>query len=335
MADVSIEHFMFVLSSLTHASIFLFCGLVTVLSAPVVYWRLDNDIASARFLSDHERAQAIERLRANQTGTGNREFKWKHVTELALEPKTYLFIGMTLLLNIGAQVSNTFGPLILAGIGFDKYKTSLLNIPFGVLQFLTILLGSWAAAKGRFKSLVLAVFMIPVIAGVAMLYALPRTDSNQAALMAGFYLFAFLFAGNPLIVSWMIGNTAGTTKKSVLMACYQGASSAGNIIGPLLFSSKDAPSYHPGLRAVLGIFVALVCIVLIQLANLMFLNKLQQRKRVKNGKAAVIKDHSMEDNYVGYEEDEVVGEDGHRERLGDKAFLDLTDGQNDEFTYVY
>ena len=43
----------------------------------------------------------------------------------------------------------------------------------------------------------------------------------------------------------------------------------------------------------------------------------------------------MEDNYVGYEEDEVVGEDGHRERLGDKAFLDLTDGQNDEFTYVY
>ena len=242
---------------------------------------------------------------------------------------------MTLLLNIGAQVSNTFGPLILAGIGFDKYKTSLLNIPFGCLQFLTILLGSWAAAKGRFKSLVLAVFMLPVIAGVAMLYALPRTDSNQAALMAGFYLFAFLFAGNPLIVSWMIGNTAGTTKKSVLMACYQGASSAGNIIGPLLFSSKDAPSYHPGLRAVLGIFVALVCIVLIQLVNLMFLNKLQQRKRVKNGKAAVIKDHSMQDDYEGYEDDEVVAEDGHRERLGENGLLDLTDRQNDEFIYVY
>jgi MFS family permease len=240
---------------------------------------------------------------------------------------------MTLLLNIGAQVSNTFGPLILAGIGFDKYKTSLLNIPFGTLQFLTILLGSWAAAKGRFKSIVLAVFMFPVIAGVALLYALPRESSNQATLMVGFYLFAFLFAGNPLIVSWMIGNTAGTTKKSVLMACYQGASSAGNIIGPLLFSSKDAPAYRPGLQSVLAIFIALVCIVLIQLANLMFLNKLQQKKRVKNGKTAVIKDHSMEDRYVGYETDQDEGVQA--ERLGDKAFLDLTDRKNDEFTYIY
>jgi len=321
------------MTSTNHISIFLFCGLVTIISAPVVWWRLENDIPTARFLTEHEKSQAIERLRANQTGTGSREFKWDHILELLLEPKTYLFIGMTLLLNIGAQVSNTFGPLILAGIGFDKYKTSLLNMPFGVLQFLTILLGSFAAAKGRFKSFVLAVFMLPVIAGVAILYALPRTSSNTAALMVGFYLFAFLFAGNPLIVSWMIGNTAGTTKKSVLMACYQGASSAGNIIGPLLFNSKDAPAYHPGLRAVLGIFVALVCIVFIQLANLTFLNKLQQRKRVKNGKAAVIKDHSMEDRYVGYEADEEEGSE--RQRLGDKAFLDLTDRKNDEFTYIY
>jgi predicted MFS family arabinose efflux permease len=308
-------------------SIFLFTGLVTVITAPFLYWKVENDITTARFLNRKERSQAIERLRANQTGTGTNEFKWDHISELVLEPKTYLFIGMTLLLNIGAQVSNTFGPLILAGIGFDKYKTSLLNIPFGVLQFLTILLGSWAAAKCRLKSIVLAAFMIPVVIGIALLYALPRTGSEEAPLMVGFYLFSFLFAGNPLIVSWMIGNTAGTTKKSVLLACYQGASSAGNIIGPLLFTSEDAPSYHPGLRAVLGIFVALVGIVFVQLANLIFLNKLQQRKRVRNGKSAVIKDHSMEDRYIGYE----AGEEGY----GERAFLDITDRKNDEFTYIY
>jgi hypothetical protein len=325
MANVSTADTVFPGTNLN--SIFLFTGLVTIITAPFIYWRLESNITTAQFLNEQERAQAIERLRANQTGTGSNEFKWDQITELALEPKTYLFIGMTLLLNIGAQVSNTFGPLILAGIGFDKYKTSLLNIPFGVLQFLTILMGSWAAAKGRFKSLVLAAFMVPVVIGIALLYALPRTSSEQAPLMVGFYLFSFLFAGNPLIVSWMIGNTAGTTKKSVLLACYQGASSAGNIIGPLLFASEDAPSYHPGLRAVLGIFIALVCIVLLQLANLMFLNKRQQKKRLKNGKDAVIKDHSMENQYVGYED----GEEGY----GDRAFLDLTDGKNDEFTYIY
>ena len=313
-------------------SIFLFVGLVTIVTAPFVWWRLENDIPTARFLTTHEKVQAIERLRANQTGTGSREFKLSHIIELALEPKTYLFIGMTLLLNLGAQVSNTFGPLILAGFGFNPYTTSLLNIPFGVLQFLAILAGSYAAYKSRFKSLILATFMLPVIAGIALLYALPRTHSEQARLMVGFYLFAFLFAGNPLIVAWIVGNTGGTTKKSVMMACYQGASAAGNIIGPLLFKRNQAPAYHSGLRDVLGVFIALVAVVLIQLVDLIVLNKIQQRKRVANGKQAILKDNSMEDQYVDYEQENEIG-DGPR--LGEGAFLDLTDRKNDEFVYVY
>jgi predicted MFS family arabinose efflux permease len=313
-------------------SIFLFVGLVTIVSAPFVYWKLDNDIPSARFLTEHERAQAIERLRANQTGAGSRDFKWSHVLETALEPKTYLWIGMSLLLNVGASVTNTFGPLILSGLGYDKYRTSLLNMPFGALQFIVILLASYAAQKAKLKSGVLAVFMLPVVAGLAMLYVLPRAKSDQASLLAAYYLLAFLFGGNPLIVSWIVGNTGGTTKKSIIMSLYNAGSSAGNIVGPLLFNKKDAPAYHPGLRAVLAIFVSLVAVVIIQLANLMLLNKLQQRKRVANGKLAKIHDHSMEDKYHMLDED---NETEGGPRLGDQAFLDLTDGKNDEFVYIY
>lgn len=309
--------------------IFLFVGLVTIVSAPVVWYFLDNDIPSARFLTEHEKAQAIERLRANQTGTGSREFKWAHIAEAALEPKTYLWLGLALLLNVGAAVSNTFGPLILSGLGFDKYKTSLLNMPFGAMQVLVIWFGSWAAQKAKLKSAVLAGLMLPVIAGLATLYVLPRDHSATAGLLVAYYLLAFLFGGNPLIVAWIVGNTAGSTKKSVIMSLYNAGSSAGNIIGPLLFSKKDAPAYHPGLRKVLAIFVTMVAVIGIQVVNLIFLNKMQSRRRVKNGKAAKIKDHSMEDRYVAMDE----SENGHR--LGENAFLDLTDRKNDEFTYIY
>ena len=307
-------------------------GLVTIVSVPFVYWKLDSDIPSARFLTEHERAQAIERLRANQTGTGSQEFKWNHVVEAALEPKTYLWIAMALLLNVGASVTNTFGPLILNGLGYDKYRTSLLNMPFGAVQIIVILLGSYAAQKARLKSAVLVLFMLPVIAGLAMLYVLHRNKSEQAPLLAAYYLLAFLFAGNPLIVSWIVGNTAGTTKKSILMSLYNAGSSSGNIIGPLLFNKTDAPAYRPGLRAVLGIFIALVAVVLIQVANLMLLNKLQSRTRVAIGKKAFIHDHSMREKYHGLDED---NETEGGPRLGDNAFLDMTDRKNDEFTYVY
>jgi MFS family permease len=325
--------------------IFLFVGLVTIVSVPFVYWKLDNDIPSARFLTEGEKPKAIERLRANQTGTGSREFKWSHIGELALEPKTYLWIGLSLLLNVGASVTNTFGPLILGGLGLDAYKTSLLNMPFGALQWIVIILASLAAQRFKIKSAILVTLTLPVIAGLAMLYTIEHTDANQGALLAGYYLLAFLFGGNPLIVAWIVANTAGTTKKSATMSIYNAASSAGNIIGPLLFQSSTAPEYKPGLRAVLGIFVALAACVILQAANLMFLNKLQERKRVKNGKPRKIKDHSMEDKYHDADEqpeDAITGlaegemQPGqHHVRIGEQAFMDLTDRKNDEFVYIY
>jgi predicted MFS family arabinose efflux permease len=223
---------------------------------------------------------------------------------------------------------NTFGPLILKGLGFDKYKTSILNMPFGALQFIVILLASYAAQKAKIKSAVLAVFILPVIAGLAVLYMLGREKSETAPLLVAYYLLAFLFGGNPLIVSWIVGNTGGTTKKSIIMSLYNAGSSSGNIIGPLLFSKKDAPEYHPGLKKVLVIFVTLIAVVGIQLVNLMFLNKLQSKKRVANGKSASIKDHSMEDKYVA----SVEGNEGV---MGENAFLDQTDQKNEEFIYIY
>ncbi|XHG07702.1 hypothetical protein AWENTII_010837 [Aspergillus wentii] len=310
--------------------IFLFVGLITVITAPFIYWKLDNDIPSARFLTEEEKPQAMERLRANQTGTGNREFRMNHVVEAGLEPKTYLWIGMAMLLNIGASVTNVFGPLILSGLGFDTYTTTLLNMPFGALQFIVILIASYLAQKARIKAAVLAAFMLPVVAGLAVLYVMPRNDSVHGPLLTGYYLLAFLFGGNPLIVTWIVGNTAGTTKKSIVMSLFNAATSAGNIVGPLLFTEKDAPAYHPGLRACLGIFVALVAIVLIQWANMIVLNKMQEKRRVQNGKPAKMVDRSMADQY-----EEMEDEEGREQQVGDQAFMDLTDRENDEFVYIY
>lgn len=116
------------------------------------------------------------------------------------------------------------------------------------------------------------------------------------------------------------------------MSLYNAGSSAGNIVGPLLFAKKDAPGYHPGLRKVLGIFVALVALTGIQAANLMFLNKLQERRRVANGKPAKIKDLSMAKHYQQSDSDVEANEHSH---LGEKALLDLSDRKNEEFVYLY
>ena len=189
-------------------ALYLFAGLITVLSAPLVWFFLDNDVQSARFFTEEEKLMAVERLRANQTGTGSREWKWDQVKEVFVDPKSYLWLGIAMLPNLGASVTNVFGPTLISGFGFSKYITTLLTMPFGALQTIAILVGCYCAQKLRFKSPVLLFLMLIAVAGCAMLYSQAVTTPfgiNQRNIsLGGYYLLAFLFGGNPLIVSWCV-----------------------------------------------------------------------------------------------------------------------------------
>jgi hypothetical protein len=308
--------------------IFLITGLLTVVTAPVVYLRLEDNVSSARFLTAQERAQALERLRANQTGVGSRDLNWQHIVETLQDIKSYFFAGIAFTGLVGAQLPSTFGPLILTGFGFDKYMTTLLSIPFGAFQCLVMLAASWAAVRLRWKSPVLVIHVFLTLTGLVLLFTLPRDHAHLPALLLGYYLLAFNFACPNLNLAWTLANTAGQTKKSATLALLHAASAVGAIVGPLLFDAADAPEYRSGLRSTMGIVVAMFAVVLLQAGDLMLLNRLQARRRVGKGKPAHIHDHSMEFEYVDMRMDNTG-------TTGDRAFADLTDRRNDEFVYVY
>ncbi|KAJ7079171.1 major facilitator superfamily domain-containing protein [Mycena epipterygia] len=267
---------------------------MTVCTGPIVYWRLSNSVSEARFLSPEDCKKAVERVRANNTGTKATD------KQAVLEPKTWLFFAMALCVNFGASVTLTFGPLILTGIGFDKFRTSLLNTPFGGFQ-IAIFFASYAAYRFKMKSLVMALH-----------------HPNEGGLPVWYYLLAFLHDVNPLIVSWISANTAGSMKKSVVLAGYNAASSVGNIVGPLLFRDTGTPLYRHGLLSCIGVFAALASSILIA-----------------SGKPAVLRDASMDNRFRQRAQSQLDREKLEAAStgvaLGDNALLDLTDWHNDEY----
>jgi hypothetical protein len=301
---------------------------MTILAFPVLYWKLENDVQTASFLTAGEQAMAIERLRANQASSDSREARWSQVKDTVKDVKTYLFFIMSFLNSLGSQVPSTFGPLVLGRLGYDSHTTLLMNIPFGALQYIVVLGLSWLAMKFRWKSLTLGSSLVPVITGLVILFVLPRDSTNTAVLLIGYHLFSFLFGCNSLIMSWIMANTAGQTKKSITLSLYSAASSIGSSIGPLLFKSSDAPQYDTALKITLGVYIAMFWAVIIQVVNLVLLNRGQEKKRVTREKPARLHDHSIEEKYVDIAENNV-------HYLGNFAFADLTDRQNDEFVYVY
>ncbi|KDE06602.1 hypothetical protein MVLG_03098 [Microbotryum lychnidis-dioicae p1A1 Lamole] len=277
----------------TYRLAFLIFAIITLVTAPLFYWRMDDSPVKARFLTPHERLQAVERLRANQTGVASSEFKLAQIKELILQPSFWIFMSCTFCVNVGTSVSSVFGALILQGlVGLSSYQSVILNVPFGTIQTIIIVLASWLAYRFKVKSIIMGVFMVPVVVGVAILYAVPHDKAHRS------------------------------TKKAAIFTAYNAASPIGNIAGPYIFQSKDAPDYYPGLEGALAVFSILIGLITLQGFNFAWLNRKKAMQRAANGQTSVIVDTSMNSKFeqveAGFE----------------NAFLDMTDRENPDFFYV-
>jgi ACS family allantoate permease-like MFS transporter len=70
--------------------IFLIWGAITTGWGVVLVFLLPGSPLDAKFLTEHERALAVNRVKANNTGIENRRFKMKQFVEAMLDLKTWL-----------------------------------------------------------------------------------------------------------------------------------------------------------------------------------------------------------------------------------------------------
>ncbi|KIW18933.1 hypothetical protein PV08_03222 [Exophiala spinifera] len=312
--------------------IFLFFGLITIAYSAVVWFFLPDSPVSARFLHGEDRLVAIERLRANNQGVEGNEWKWSHVKEAAMDLKTWLWAAMMFSISVPSGGVSTFGPLIIKNFGFNRFQTILLNMPFGAVQLIATMGGAWVATKIKWKSPVLAFLSLPPIAGCVMLLHLPRGPSEKGPLLVAYYLISVYPGITPLIYSWSAGNTAGETKKKTVTGLLFVFQCAGNVLGPNLYTTGEAPLYHRGLLSNLALFVVLIGLYAVQVVYLMMLNKKHAQKRESLGKKARIVDKSMKRIKA---ETAPSGEDAEDEGYGQHAFDDKTDWENEDFIFVY
>ncbi|UKZ72505.1 hypothetical protein TrVFT333_000135 [Trichoderma virens FT-333] len=275
--------------------IFLFCGCITVAFSIVMYLFMPDSPMEAKFLKEDEKVIAIERLRMNQMGIGSGVWKWEHVREAMLDPKTWLWFCLMLTISIPSGGISTFGPLIIQSFGFSSFTTILFNIPFGAVQMI----------------------------------------STLGVLLVGYYIISVYPGISPLIYSWSGQNTAGDTKRKVTTGMLFVGASVGNIIGPQLFKPSEKPRYDRGLRSNLALFVVLAVLIVAGMLWIKVLNTRQAARRRALGKSEVIRDLSMMDRKGGDNEYEEEGMNIADDNVGDKAFEDVTDLQNEDFIYVY
>lgn len=266
---------------------FIIFGAITICYGSFMLYNLPDSPMTARWLSEHDRALAVERVRSNRTGMVATVWKWSQFKECMLDVQCWVLVATFFLDDIPAGGVASFGSIVVKGFGYSTLYSTLLLVPLGVIQAICILFGGimtrrfqnirlWlvagmlvlsAAALLSIGPVTLTLLIlssslpgcqIPALIGAVLLYTLPR--DNQRGLLGSYYVVQTHGIVGTLTMSLVASNFAGYTKKATAAAMMYMAFCVGQVVAPQLFLTSEAPVYETAFRAAFCCFA--LCIVL-------------------------------------------------------------------------
>lgn len=285
---------------------FLMTGGLTIACGILFFFTVPDSPANAWFLTKEEKVMAIERIRGNNQGVGNKHFKRYQMIEALKDPAAWIFVLYAFTSSVPNGALTNFKNVILQGFGLNAEESLLYGAPNGAVQVVGTLLICWAADKTKNRLIWAAIGLFIPMIGFVLLVILPITNLNGQ--LAAFYITSTAASGFTLLLSMISSNIAGQTKKSTVSAMFFIAYCVGNLIGPQIINLKDAPRYVT--------CKIIICVLygfgLFLLMAMRFLNVYRNKQ----------KDKKMAELGAGYV---------HRQN---QEFMDLTDMENLEFRYV-
>jgi len=240
---------------------FIVWGTITIAWGVVVLILLPDNPASAKFLTDFEKECVIERIKENETGVENKEWKAHQFLEALTDAKNWLMFLFAVASNAPNGGLTTFQGLIIRGLGFSTLQTTLITMPSGGVQFVVCICACFVASSyenARFT--VMLACLVPALAGVLGTWLLPNTNP-YGRLVCLWITFSYTATWS-LSMSVVTANTAGHTKKATSAAILLIGYCLGNFIGPFFFHAEQAPRYELGVGMMLTcIGIQIICIL--------------------------------------------------------------------------
>ncbi|MCJ1331874.1 hypothetical protein MMC10_008566 [Thelotrema lepadinum] len=284
--------------------IFLFNGLLTASIGVIFLFIMPDNQLNARWLTKEERVLAIERVRSNQQGIGNKHFKLYQFKEALLDPMVWAFVFYALVADIPNGGISNFFSILIQSFGFSQAETLLYGTPGGAVEVITLIVAGYIGDRIGQRILTSIFFLTVALLGVILIVALP--SGNSIGRLFGYYLTQASPAPFVALLSLISSNVAGYTKKTTTAALYLIGYCVGNIIGPQTFRPQDAPNYRP---AEITIIVCWVLCIFDLVFIWLYYNRQNKKKEAVQAQPSYVKAENQE-------------------------WLDLTDKENPEFMYT-
>ncbi|KAM6501202.1 MFS general substrate transporter [Amanita muscaria] len=260
--------------------IFILEGIATVIIGIFIAVVLPNDVGTAWFLSNEERARASKsvveavrstkmmeqsyclalRLKQEQSGTSETKdtsadseegevFEWKEVKRGILDIQTWLTslaifgVGMNLFSFVFSL------PTIIAGFGYTGSQAQLYTVPPYALAAFFIIIVSALSDRLKLRGPVVLVATPLTIIG----YTMAIVGKNNTARYIGCCLLAIgPYISSTCILTVLANNSSGYYKRATAMAVQITFLGLSGTIAPFLYTSDQKPRYIRGHLISLG-----------------------------------------------------------------------------------
>lgn len=207
---------------------------------------------------------AVWRVSHNRTGVKHTKVLWYQAREAGLDLKVYFIALQALCLGILNGSVTNFMSALLKGFGYSSVKSLKMQMPSGVIQFTITMVAGYLNVK--VPNILCFTIMARLVPGIAGMIGIATIDLKHQLVLTACAWLQSVFGLNIILVVGAIYMLAlmyfQLTLLPVVSCCsecrrtYQTYSfvfyAAGNIVGPFLFISKEAPRYLTAIKTLAG-----------------------------------------------------------------------------------
>ncbi|KAJ5678941.1 hypothetical protein N7462_007185 [Penicillium macrosclerotiorum] len=225
--------------------LFIIEGAPTVLFSVVVFFLLPDAPGSAKFLSEAEQTEAIERLETFDR-TEKSKLQWNQVLRGLLDYKNYVHMTIHFCCNYSFSGLSNFLPTILETMGYTSVNAQGLAAPPYFGSFLCCIAAALISDRWGKRGFIITFFATIGTAGYLILTCV-NDESKTAARYIGVWLATCgIFPALAINITWLLNNQGGESKKGAGMAILAIFGQCSSLISSSVFPHSDAPLYKKG-----------------------------------------------------------------------------------------
>ena len=187
--------------------IFILTGVITIFFGFLFLLLIPDSQLNARWLTEEDRVLAIERVRVNQQGIGNKHFKAHQFKETLQDPMTWAFVLFTVVFNIPNGGLTNFFSLLIESFGFSARTSLLYGTPGGAVEFVALLLWGYMTTRMGNRIILGSAGLLIALLGAILVVALPA--HLKVGRLVGYYMTQAAPTALVSLISLIATNVAG------------------------------------------------------------------------------------------------------------------------------